>query len=590
VRSAQHAGLNTLRLHIKAFDPVYLDVCDELGMLVHCDIPVAEPISYDELGLDGPVAEQCVAAAVEQVRRDRNHPSVILWSAMNELGAENLAARSGPGYEGFARRLYDAVQQADPTRPVIENDWIEPDPERVFRSPLLTAHWYGRLSARYLASLNDRARRWAQTGRPLLISEFGDWGLPDLNDGGEPAEFWKYGSGLSALVRSTPWPGSVAGFVAETQRYQGIADRFQIELIRQIPGVPGWCLTELTDVPQEFNGLLDLMRNPKEPAIEEIRLATQGVCPILVRSHWAARSGGTVDAELVIVNDGPAVSGAEVLIRLGRAEWRGQVDLPAHGSTAGRPVSLACGSPTGAAKLELTVRHRGDVIAATSYPLRVVERPPATTMRVAVHGDARARDVLSEAGAAVIAADDASPGRDPLVIGERSLSAGAAAAASWLGCGGSVLLLAQEEPGPLPLPAPIRLSSLDTAWGSTPFIFTTGEPALTALPQAAVLASELLSASPDYVYTDSGGRPFATETAIAVLKPPPGELLGTVVGRTTVDRGLLTVCQLPLTDPALAGDPLALALLSDLLRWSVHQGDRLETDPKSVAEDLKFPP
>ena len=50
VRAAQEAGLNTLRLHIKAFDPVYLDVCDEFGMLVHADIPVAEPIAHDELG------------------------------------------------------------------------------------------------------------------------------------------------------------------------------------------------------------------------------------------------------------------------------------------------------------------------------------------------------------------------------------------------------------------------------------------------------------------------------------------------------------------------------------------------------------
>ncbi len=584
VRAAQDAGLNTLRLHIKAFDPVYLDVCDELGMLVHCDIPVAEPVAYDELGPDGPVAEQCAAAATEQVRRDRNHPSIVLWSAMNEVGAENLAIRSGPGYEGFARRLYEAVRQADPTRPLIENDWIEPDPERVFRSPLLTAHWYGRLSSRYLASLNERARRWAQTGRPLLISEFGDWGLPGLDDGGaqgagdaagiarEPAQFWRYGPGLSALVRSTPWPGSVAGFVAETQRYQGIADRFQIELIRQIPGVPGWCLTELTDVPQEFNGLLDLMRNPKEPAIEEIRLATQSVCPILVRPHWAARSSGTVDAELVIVNDGPAISDAEVLIRLGRAEWRCHADLPAHGITAGRAVSLSCGSQPGTARLDLTVRHRGDVLAASAYPVRVVASPAPATVRVTVHGDARALEVLNEAGAAVIVADAAAPGLDLLVIGERSLSAGAAAAAaSWLGRGGSVLLLAQEESGQLPLQMPIRLSSLDTAWGSTPFIFTTDEPALTALPHAAVLASELLSASPDYVYTDLGGRPFAMATAIGVLKPPPGELLGTVVGRMAVGQGLLTVCQLPLTDAALAGDPLALALLSDLVRWPVKR-------------------
>ena len=35
---------------------------------------------------EGPVAEQCAAAATEQVRRDRGHPSIILWSAMNELG------------------------------------------------------------------------------------------------------------------------------------------------------------------------------------------------------------------------------------------------------------------------------------------------------------------------------------------------------------------------------------------------------------------------------------------------------------------------------------------------------------------------
>jgi hypothetical protein len=571
VRAAQNAGLNMLRLHIKAFSPEYLDVCDELGMLVHCDIPVAEPIAHDELGPDGSVTEQCVAAVVEQVRRDRTHPSIVLWSAMNELGAEDPAVRPGPGYEGFARRLFEAVRETDPTRPVIENDWMEPDPERVFLSPLLTAHWYGRLSARYLTSLNKRARRWSQTGRPLLISEFGDWGLPDLDADRaprEPAPFWRYGPALSALVRSTPWPGSVAGFVEETQRYQGIADRFQIELIRRIPEIPGWCLTELTDVPQEFNGLLDLMRNPKARAIEEIRLATQTVCPILVRPHWAARSGGTVEAELVIVNDGPAISDAEVTIRLGRAEWHCRADLPAHGITAGRPVSLLCGSPPGTAKLDLTVRHRGDILAASAYPVRVVERPASATVRVTVLGDARAHDVLDAAGAAIIAADAAGPGRDLLVIGERSLSGQAgAAAARWLSSGGSVLLLAQEEPGLLPLPVPVRLSSLDTAWGSTPFIFTTAAPALTALPHGAVLASELLSASPDYVYTELGGRPFATETAVAVLKPPPGELLGTVVGQLAIEPGLLTICQLPVTDAALAGDPLALALLSDLLRW-----------------------
>src|SRR5262249_42110292 len=163
------------RLHIKAFDPVYLDVCDELGMLVHCDIPVAEPIAHAELGFSGEVADRCAAAALEQVRRDRGHPSIVLWSAMNELGLEHEPSRLSKGYEGFARRLYAAVAGADPTRPVIENDWVDPDPEHVFESPILTAHWYGRLSTTYLTDLAAKTEPWAASPRPFLMSEFGDW-------------------------------------------------------------------------------------------------------------------------------------------------------------------------------------------------------------------------------------------------------------------------------------------------------------------------------------------------------------------------------------------------------------------------------
>lgn len=577
VRAAQRLGLNTLRLHIKAFDPVYLDVCDELGMLVHCDIPVAEPIALDELGPDGPVTEQCAAAASEQVRRDRSHPSIAAWSAMNELGLGDRSAREGPGYEAFARRLYAAVRDADPTRPVIENDWISPDPAHVFDSPLLTAHWYGRLTAPYLAELRRKATRWARANRPLLISEFGDWGLPDLgHDDGQP--FWDYGPGLSALIESVPWPGSVAEFVAGTQRYQGLADRFQIELMRQIQGVAGWCVTELTDVPMEFNGLLDLLRRPKEPAAAEFRRATQVICPILVRPHWAARAGGTVEAGLVIVNDGPAVSQADVVVRLGGARWRGRMDLPAHGVAAARPVSLPCAAPPGTLPLEVEVLRRrqhlpalrrGVTIASNSYPVRVVAHPSAGQVPVAALGEAPADGLLLSAGAVIRPVGNADPGRELLVIGEQSLKDGTAGiAASWLARGGHVLLLAQDEPGQLALPGSLQLARLATGWGSTPFIFTTSQPGLPSLPQGTVLASELLSAAPEYAYTAVGSGPFAPETAVAVLKPPPRELTATVVGRVRVDQGLLTMCQLPLADAAESGDPLAVALLGDLIRWA----------------------
>jgi hypothetical protein len=568
VSAALELGLTTLRLHIKAFDPVYLDVCDELGMLVHCDIPVAEPIAHDELGPDGPVAEQCAESAVEQVRRDRSHPSIVLWSAMNELGAEQLAVRAGAGYEGFARRLFEAVRAADPTRPVIENDWIEPDPDRVFASPVLTAHWYGRLSRTYLTTLREKTERWASTGRPLFVSEFGDWGLPAVDDpGGEP--FWWYGPTLSGLIESTPWPASVADFIAATQGYQGLADRLQIELFRQVPGVLGWCLTELTDVPQEFNGLFDLLRNPKPAAMAEVRRAAQPVCPVLVRSHWAARTGEEVSGDLVVVNDGPAVRGAELMVGLAGAHWCASADLAAHAVTAAGLVRIACPAPPGDAMLSISVTDHGRTLGRNRYPVRVVAAPQAA-LTVTVPDDLRLRHLLTATGAALVEPRHAAPGRDLLVIGEQSLGPRQAEwLASWLGNGGHALLLAQDVEGPLPLPAALRLTSLETAWGSTPFIFTTGEPALPSLPLATVLAAELLSAAPEYIYGETGDGAFAGQTAVGVLKPPPGPLTGMVVGRLRTGGGLLTLCQLLLVDNGCTGDPLAAAILCDLLRWAV---------------------
>jgi hypothetical protein len=260
------------------------------------------------------------------------------------------------------------------------------------------------------------------------------------------------------------------------------------------------------------------------------------------------------------------------------------VDLPAHGVTAPRPVSLRCTAPAGPVSLEVEVRgrapalgmrRRGQVLGGNSYPVRVVTHPVAGQVPVAVLGESPARGTLVGSGAVISDVADADPGRELLVIGEQSLSDEAAGiATSWLGRGGHVLLLAQSEPGPLALPGSLRLASLATAWGSTPFVFTGSAAELASLPPGAVWASELLSAAPEYVYTDIGDGPFAPETAVGVLKPPPRELLATVIGRVRGERGLLTVCQLPLAEAAQGGDPLAAAILGDLLCWARPLGVR----------------
>ena len=274
VRTAREMGFNMLRLHIKAFDPRYLDICDELGMLLHCDIPVAEPIAHEEMGYDNDLTRRSVEAAIEQVKRDRNHPSIVLWSAMNELCYDRQEARRWDEYERFVRAVAGAVVANDPTRPTIENDWAEPDPDRVFLSPILTAHWYGRLHADYLEKIERACRKWQDVGMPLYITEFGDWGLPEMPHLSD-APFWDTREIYAAGLAATLWPATVERFVRETQRYQGLSDRLQIEVFRRHDHIGGYCLTELTDVPHELNGLLDLLRRPKPIAIREIARANQ---------------------------------------------------------------------------------------------------------------------------------------------------------------------------------------------------------------------------------------------------------------------------------------------------------------------------
>jgi beta-galactosidase len=58
------------------------------------------------------------------VRRDRNHPSVIIWSFGNEVG-EQYTGEEGAS---LAKRLHDIVKEEDPTRPTTSAmNWAKPD-------------------------------------------------------------------------------------------------------------------------------------------------------------------------------------------------------------------------------------------------------------------------------------------------------------------------------------------------------------------------------------------------------------------------------------------------------------------------------
>lgn len=101
IRRLKEMGSNAYRCAHHPPSPALLDACDELGMLV-----------MDENRFFGTSPEH-FAQLDAMVRRDRNHPSVILWSICNEE-----AIQSTPTAGRIARAMVARVKQIDPTRPV----------------------------------------------------------------------------------------------------------------------------------------------------------------------------------------------------------------------------------------------------------------------------------------------------------------------------------------------------------------------------------------------------------------------------------------------------------------------------------------
>jgi beta-galactosidase len=110
----QEMGCNAIRLSHNPSAPELLELTDAMGFLVideSFDVWERKKTPLDHHLFFPDWHEQDMRALV---RRDRNSPSVILWSIGNEVG-EQYTAEAGAA---IARRLRDIVREEDTTRPV----------------------------------------------------------------------------------------------------------------------------------------------------------------------------------------------------------------------------------------------------------------------------------------------------------------------------------------------------------------------------------------------------------------------------------------------------------------------------------------
>ena len=96
-------GINAVRCSHYPQDPSFLDRCDEIGLLVF-----EEPPGWQHVG-DNEWKENFKRNLEEMILRDRNHPSIISWSARpNES--------SSKGNIDFNRECENISKELDPTR------------------------------------------------------------------------------------------------------------------------------------------------------------------------------------------------------------------------------------------------------------------------------------------------------------------------------------------------------------------------------------------------------------------------------------------------------------------------------------------
>lgn len=101
IKKLKDLGMNAIRCSHNPATPAMLDVCDSLGVLV-----------IDENRQMGTNDEQ-LSLFRRMIERDRNHPSVILWS----IGNEEWWIEGSEKGEKIARKMIDFARTTDDSRP-----------------------------------------------------------------------------------------------------------------------------------------------------------------------------------------------------------------------------------------------------------------------------------------------------------------------------------------------------------------------------------------------------------------------------------------------------------------------------------------
>ncbi len=241
IRYIKDFGFNGLRTHQKAFDPRFLYWCDKMGVLVWGEIGNAYQFS--------PKAQlRLINEFAAEIERDYNHPSIIVWTVVNE-GWGVPGAHRGKKKANYTVSLYHLMKSLDPTRLIIDDDgWFHT------KTDLCTVHLYKDYDS--LANSFEEEKKF-QISSPYPIY------LKSFNYKNEPiiySEIGGFGLDFDASGEKKAWGYQIAN--SSEELFQKVVDLLKLFDERK-DWIHGFCYTELYDQFQEINGLLTINRTPK---------------------------------------------------------------------------------------------------------------------------------------------------------------------------------------------------------------------------------------------------------------------------------------------------------------------------------------
>ena len=236
------AGFNGARLHQKIFEPRFHYWADRLGYLTWGE-SASWGANINRIGS----ARNFLTEWEEAVVRDRNHPSIIMWTPFNETWEHPDNREAAREACRFVSDVYDLTRNLDyrPCHDVSGNYHVKTD--------IFSVHQYeqdpGKFSA-WIAPVDGKVRQHdlenrevEYDGQPYLVDEYGGikWVV-----GQEFSEIsWGYGNAPKTIEEVY-------------ERMEDLTDA-----ILYFDHICGYCYTQLTDVEQEQNGIYNYDRTEK---------------------------------------------------------------------------------------------------------------------------------------------------------------------------------------------------------------------------------------------------------------------------------------------------------------------------------------